>query len=128
MPYKSAIYLTISVGVSLSYKAVWPVINPICSRTFCPSSTLSYPLTEIEPEEGFNIVAIILRAVVLPAPFGPNNPKILPGWHSNEILSTAQTFLIFLYWSPNSFRCFLLKENSLVTLFTLIINNLYLIN
>ena len=38
----------------------------------------SKPFTVTLPEVGFNKAQIILKVVVLPAPFGPNNPKISP--------------------------------------------------
>ena len=39
---------------------------------------------------------IVLKVVVLPAPFGPSNPKIFPGITENERLSTAKVELNLL--------------------------------
>ena len=38
----------------------------------------SKPFTVTLPEVGFNKAQIILKVVVLPAPLGPNKPKISP--------------------------------------------------
>lgn len=51
---------------------------PIDFRTLFASFTMSKPLTVAVPDVGLRIVQSIDIAVVLPAPFGPSNPKISP--------------------------------------------------
>jgi len=61
----------------------------MCSRTEALAVTTSYPATRALPEVGRSTVQSIRNVVVLPAPFGPSNPKISPGLAVNEIESTA---------------------------------------
>ena len=53
------------------------------------SAAMSWPLTAIRPEVGFNSPAIIRSVVVFPAPFGPRKPWISPGCTSSVTPSTA---------------------------------------
>ena len=60
--------------------------------TFLAWETTSNPATKAFPEDGFKRVVRIIMVVLLPAPFGPRNPKISPSWTLSEILSTAFIF------------------------------------
>ena len=56
---------------------------------FRKSSVIGLSLKKTCPEVGLIIFKTVRMVVVFPAPFGPNNPKILPGSTLNDILSTA---------------------------------------
>src|SRR5690349_18671990 len=64
-------------------------MNPICLRTDMGSMRMSVPLRTAVPASGSRSVASIRMVVVLPAPLEPMNPKMSPGWRSNETPSTA---------------------------------------
>jgi hypothetical protein len=49
----------------------------------------SNPETRACPEVGFSKVVSIIMVVLLPAPFGPKNPKISPSFTLKEMSSTA---------------------------------------
>jgi hypothetical protein len=57
-------------------------------RVFSTRSSDS-PKTVILPESGNRIRINMRMVVVLPAPFGPSNPAIVPDGIENDILSTA---------------------------------------
>ena len=61
------------------------------SRTASGSATTSWPATIARPPVGRSTVLRIRRVVVLPAPLGPSNPKISPGWQSKLTSATAET-------------------------------------
>ena len=50
---------------------------------------MGFPSKNIEPESGGNTPAIMLKIVVLPAPFGPISALMLPSGISNEASDTA---------------------------------------
>ena len=62
------------------------------SRTFLACDTTLNPDTRATPEVGFKSVVSIIIVVLLPAPFGPRNPKISPSSTLSEMLSTAVNF------------------------------------
>src|SRR5438067_13066304 len=66
-------------------------MNPIRCRTSAGCVVTSYPATMAEPPVGRNTVLRMRRQVVLPAPLGPINPKISPGWTSKLTPSNAAT-------------------------------------
>ena len=68
----------------------WKTI-PIDLRTLLGSRTMSKPLTVAEPDVGLSMVQSIETVVVLPAPFGPSNPKISP--LSTEMSSESTAFI-----------------------------------
>src|SRR5271157_4372903 len=53
--------------------------TPIVRRTRSGSRMTSTPATIAVPESDVASVVRILTAVDFPAPFGPNNPKTVPG-------------------------------------------------
>src|SRR2546425_138109 len=55
----------------------------------CSSGDMCLPMTRTSPSSGANMLTIIRIDVVLPAPFGPSNPKIVPCLTSNERSLTA---------------------------------------
>ena len=59
-----------------------------CNGAFCTSN----PSTFTMPEVGFNKPTIVLIVVVLPAPFGPKNPK---NWPSGIVRLMFDTAVIF---------------------------------
>src|SRR6476661_5537587 len=60
-------------------------------RTSSGCATTSNPMTDAVPLVGRTSVVSIFRVVVLPAPFGPSRPKMLPRLTANDIPSTART-------------------------------------
>src|SRR5215218_1957954 len=50
---------------------------------------MTWPLNSILPSDGSYMPAIILKSVVLPAPFGPINPWIVPRGMARSTLLTA---------------------------------------
>ena len=67
------------------------------------------------PKSGFNKPVMRLNIVDFPAPFGPNKPKISPGFILKDILSN-----IFL--CSNDIDIFLTSSNGSVFLKDLILN------
>ena len=51
------------------------------------------PLKTISPDVGLIILRMVLMVVVFPAPLGPINPKIFPGFTVKDKLSTARVEL-----------------------------------
>ena len=49
----------------------------------------AWPNTSICPESGAVMFMIMRRVEVLPAPFGPSRPKMLPAGTASETPSTA---------------------------------------
>jgi hypothetical protein len=68
---------------------------PIDSLTFAGLVWTSKPFTVAFPEVGFSKVESIIKVVVLPAPLGPNKPKISPFLIVRLILSTASILSYF---------------------------------
>ena len=62
---------------------------PISFLTAAGSEATSWPAIDATPELGLISVDSIEIVVVLPAPFGPRNPKISADATSNETASTA---------------------------------------
>src|SRR5579884_3911394 len=62
---------------------------PRCARAWSDCEKTSKPATVARPEVGGMKPARIRMVVVLPAPFGPRNPRISPRLTRNEIWSTA---------------------------------------
>src|SRR5579864_1404549 len=58
-------------------------------RIFAASDSTSRPATDAEPDVFLSRVVRTLIVVLLPAPFGPRNPKNSPSCTWNEIPSTA---------------------------------------
>src|SRR5947209_6722716 len=58
-------------------------------RTSDGARTTSNPATRAEPSVGGSNVVSIFTSVLLPAPFGPINPKIVPGSTTSVRWSTA---------------------------------------
>lgn len=85
-----------SSAVSLGYKAVLPVKNPILDLTSKDCRTISNPATLAVPEVGLRVVESSLKAVVFPAPFKPRRPKISPGLQVKLAWSTALINPLFL--------------------------------
>jgi hypothetical protein len=52
-------------------------------------ATTSIPPTKARPLVGITRVVSMPAVVVLPAPFGPSNPKISPWWTARSSSSTA---------------------------------------
>jgi len=72
---------------------------PIDFRTLFASRTMSNPFTVAVPEVGFRIVQSMDKAVVLPAPLGPSNPKTSPDSTAMSKVSTAfRELYIFVNW------------------------------
>ena len=67
---------------------------PMDLRTCVASLTTSKPFTFAVPDVGLRIVQSMLMVVVLPAPFGPSNPKISP---VSTVMSSLSTALKELY-------------------------------
>src|SRR4051794_5748824 len=63
------------------------------------SFQMSVPKMRIAPRNGRTSLGIINRLVLLPAPFGPKNPDILPGSTASDNPSTA-------WIRPNRFETF----------------------
>ena len=79
-----------------STAAYWPA-RPIAPRTSCGSLThVDRRAPRAVPASGRSTVVRIRTAVVLPAPLGPSNPKIVPSGISKSIPARACT-------SPNRF-------------------------
>jgi hypothetical protein len=53
------------------------------SSAYGPPSTAALPASGRESPQSIRIV------VVLPAPFGPRNPVMVPGWQRNDTSSTT---------------------------------------
>ncbi len=70
--------------------------SPMLRRTSSRWRTTSNPATVAEPAVGIASVHSMLIVVVLPAPFGPRNPKVSPRKTSNSTPATATR-------SPNRF-------------------------
>ncbi len=66
--------------------------TPATRRTSEAWLTTSKPPTVARPEVGRASVVKILIVVLLPAPFGPKNPKIFPASTRKPIPWTAVTF------------------------------------
>ncbi len=64
--------------VRFSSTAAYCPERPIISLACAGFLKISTPATCAVPESGFNRVDKILTVVVLPAPFGPSKPKIVP--------------------------------------------------
>src|SRR5262252_435310 len=64
---------------------------PKARRTNSGSFTGSWPAILSRPSLGVSTVVSILIVVVLPAPLGPRNPKMMPSGTANEMWSTAVT-------------------------------------
>jgi hypothetical protein len=60
-----------------STAAYWPD-SPIRRLTSAGSDATSTPATRADPPSGRSNVVRHRTVVVLPAPFGPSNPRILP--------------------------------------------------
>src|SRR5207245_277501 len=73
-----------------SAPACWPTY-PTCSRTRFGRRRRSKPATMASPLLGCSNVASMRSAVVLPAPFGPRNPKISPALTFRSTPATAST-------------------------------------
>jgi len=60
-----------------------------CCRIASRCVERSIPNIRMDPAVGVTSPRSIWIVVVLPAPFGPNNPRISPGLISNDTSSTA---------------------------------------
>ena len=60
-------------------------------RTARLSRPTSWPATVARPAVGFSSVVSTRSVVVLPAPFGPSNPKTSPGATAKETPATASS-------------------------------------
>ena len=66
-----------------------PSARPVRRRTSRGCEATSKPATRALPSVGRSRVESMRTVVVLPAPFGPSRPKIVPGRTSNEMSLTA---------------------------------------
>ncbi len=73
-----------------STAAYWPA-RPICARSAAASLTTSSPATRAVPPSGGSSVVRMRTAVVLPAPFGPSRPRIVPAGATRSMPSSAVT-------------------------------------
>src|SRR6202022_3155186 len=64
-------------------------VSPSISRTATASCTTSRPKTSALPPSGSSSVASTRTSVVLPAPFGPSNPKTVPSATSRSTPASA---------------------------------------
>ena len=70
------------------WKSVASSTAPIRSAG-CSIWAYGFSKISASPWDGFASPSSMRRVVVLPAPFGPRNPVIVPGSSANERLSTA---------------------------------------
>ena len=63
--------------------------TPMWRRTSPGCFTTSTPATVARPASGRAIVVRMRTAVVLPAPFGPSSPRIVPAWTENDTPARA---------------------------------------
>ncbi len=90
--------------IRFSSRGIWKVRTTPCRKISCGGSrSIRFPWKYICPSVHGPKPVIRLKRVVFPAPLGPINPVIVPGWTLNEQPLTART-------PPKSFSTFLISR------------------